>query len=85
MDSLAPKIFCNPKVQSRGWYWALPSRELKKSGKRELKIFGETLVLYRGESGKPFAIEAFCPHMGAHLKEGHVEGDSIRCALFLRA
>jgi 3-ketosteroid 9alpha-monooxygenase subunit A len=54
-----------------------------------VRYFGEDLVLYRGESGRVFLVEAYCPHMGTHLAKNttsyvvqdkiHVEGDSIRC------
>lgn len=74
------RIFGNPKVVPQGWFWALASRELRVGEKRELVLFGETLVLYRSAKGVVHAIGAFCPHMGAHLKEGKVEGESLRCA-----
>lgn len=79
MSPLFPQVFANPKVMSQGWYWALASQEIARGEKRELRIFGEYLLLYRGHSGKVYCIEAFCPHMGANLKEGTIEGDSIRC------
>ncbi len=62
-----------------GWYWALPSRELKKGQARALSMLGRELVVYRGEDGAARILDAFCPHMGAHLAEGRVEGTGIRC------
>jgi 3-ketosteroid 9alpha-monooxygenase subunit A len=54
-----------------------------------LRYFGRDFVLYRGASGKPHLLDAYCPHMGTHLginttsyvvKDGaHIEGESIRC------
>jgi 3-ketosteroid 9alpha-monooxygenase subunit A len=54
-----------------------------------LRYFGEELVAYRGESGKVYVVEAYCPHMGAHLAKNttsyivrdkeQVQGESIRC------
>lgn len=79
MSTLFPQVFANSKVMPHGWYWALASKKLSRGEKVEISIFGEKLVLYRGHSGQVYCIEAFCPHMGAHLKEGTIEGDSIRC------
>ena len=52
-------------------------------------FFGRDFALYRGESGRPGMLDAYCAHMGTHLTAGHsamivrngkqIEGDSIRC------
>src|SRR5262249_6118774 len=42
-------------------------------------FFGRELVLYRSTSGRVTALDAYCPHMGAHLAEGKVEGEALRC------
>jgi 3-ketosteroid 9alpha-monooxygenase subunit A len=54
-----------------------------------VRFFGQELVLYRGQSGRAYMVDAYCPHMGAHLAKNttsyvvrdniRVEGDSIRC------
>lgn len=75
----SPAIFNNPECLVEGWYWALRSAELKPKTARGLVFLGRELVVYRGASGMVSALDAFCPHMGAHLKEGMVEGDSLRC------
>jgi phenylpropionate dioxygenase-like ring-hydroxylating dioxygenase large terminal subunit len=80
MSNLADtKIFNNSNVIISGWYWALRASELRKGKATGIRLFGKELVVYRGESGRVYAIEAYCPHMGAHLKDGRVEGESIRC------
>lgn len=71
--------FNNPEVIVEGWYWALPSRELHRGQARGLRFLGRDLVLFRGDGGKIHALDAHCPHMGAHLKDGTVENDAIRC------
>jgi phenylpropionate dioxygenase-like ring-hydroxylating dioxygenase large terminal subunit len=44
-----------------------------------VSFIGKDLVLYRSQDGIVRALDAYCPHMGAHLCDGTVEGDSIRC------
>ena len=37
-------------------------------------------MVFRGESDEAHVLDAYCPHLGAHLGVGgRVEGDSIRC------
>jgi len=63
----------------RGWFIVAWSRELEESGVRPLKYFGTDLVLFRTEDG-PAVLDAFCPHLGAHLGIGGcVEDGAIRC------
>ena len=62
-----------------GWYWLLRSRELPPRRARAVTFLGRPLVLYRGDDGRAVALDAHCPHMGAHLAEGRVEGNAIRC------
>ncbi len=62
-----------------GWYWAIPSRELPVGAVRPVKLLGRDLAVFRSETGKVTAMDAHCPHMGAHLAEGRVEGEGLRC------
>ncbi len=73
------EVFNNTCVVTEGWYWIFASQDLWRKKAKGVSLFGRDLVLYRSESGKVRALDAYCPHMGAHLKEGKVEGDSIRC------
>ena len=45
-----------------------------------MKYFGEELILYRTESGEARLTEAYCPHLGAHLASGKVQGENLRCS-----
>jgi 3-ketosteroid 9alpha-monooxygenase subunit A len=77
-----------PNTFPRGWFIVAESSELDK-GPMAVRFFGQDLALYRGESGKPVLLDAYCAHMGTHLtastsamivKNGlQIEGDSIRC------
>ncbi|MFN6571654.1 aromatic ring-hydroxylating dioxygenase subunit alpha [Dendronalium sp. ChiSLP03b] len=71
--------FNNPTQFVEGWYWALPSSKLKVGRVKAVTLLGRNLAIYRGVSGQVVAVDAYCPHMGAHLAEGKVEGDGIRC------
>ena len=62
-----------------GWYWALRAAELKKGQARAINFLGRELVVFRGADGHVAALDAYCSHMGAHLAEGKVEADGIRC------
>lgn len=72
-------IFNSSTQFVEGWYWALPSRDLKVGRVKAVTLLGRNLAIYRGVSGRVVAVDAYCPHMGAHLVEGRVEGDGIRC------
>ena len=70
----------------RGWFMVARSGDL--GGEPiPLRMFGRDLALYRGDSGKPYLLDAYCPHMTAHLAaeqtssagETRIEGESIRC------
>ncbi|MAQ18752.1 MAG: 2Fe-2S ferredoxin [Sandaracinus sp.] len=46
---------------------------------RRFQVEGEAYVVYRGESGRVVVAPNACPHMGAELHEGRVEGDQVLC------
>jgi len=60
------------------WYVACMVDELgdKPLGRR---VCGERMVFYRGAQGKVSALEDFCPHRGAAMSLGYVEGDNLVC------
>ena len=63
-----------------GWYCLGLTRELPAGGLRALTFMGQDLVLFRTQSGAACAMEAYCPHLGAHLGYGGtVQGEAIRC------
>lgn len=77
-----------PQTYPRGWFIVAESSELDQ-GPMAVRFFGKDFALYRGESGKPIMLDAYCAHMGTHLTAGssamivqngeQIEGDSIRC------
>jgi len=63
-----------------GWFAVAFSRDLGPGEVQRVRYFDEELVLFRTRSGEPKVLDAYCPHLGAHLAEGgRVVGDSIRC------
>ncbi len=77
-----------PSLYPRGWFIVAEASQLD-AGPLALRYWGQDLALYRGESGRPVLLDAYCAHMGTHLtnstsavivKNGEqIEGDSIRC------
>jgi 3-ketosteroid 9alpha-monooxygenase subunit A len=72
----------------RGWFMIADASEVTQTP-QAIRFFGRDMVLYRGKSGRPVLLDAFCPHMRVHIarnttsyivKDGEqIEGDSIRC------
>jgi phenylpropionate dioxygenase-like ring-hydroxylating dioxygenase large terminal subunit len=46
---------------------------------QRIKMLGEELMLYRGQSGRPALMQLRCAHRSVALDYGRVKGDSIRC------
>ncbi|MDH3219630.1 MAG: aromatic ring-hydroxylating dioxygenase subunit alpha [Gammaproteobacteria bacterium] len=79
MSAARYRIFNRRDNIAEGWYWLLPARQVKPGQVRPVNILGLELAVFRGRSGRLAALDAYCPHMGAHLAEGNVEGDQLRC------
>jgi phenylpropionate dioxygenase-like ring-hydroxylating dioxygenase large terminal subunit len=76
-----PRLFNQPDQFAQGWYWALPSQDLKVGRAQAVTLLGRDLVIYRGAQGQPVALDAYCPHLGASLAPGQVSQGQIRCPL----
>jgi 3-ketosteroid 9alpha-monooxygenase subunit A len=65
---------------ARGWFVVSFSNELTINEVKPIRYFGQDLVLFRTAGGEAKVLDAFCPHLGAHLGHGGVvEGDALRC------
>lgn len=63
-----------------GWYAVSLSRELAPGEVKPLHYFDREIVLFRTESGEARLLDAYCPHLGAHLGHGgKVKGEHIAC------
>ena len=61
------------------WQPVFCSHELAAGRAVPIRILGEDLTLYRGESGTPHVIGFRCAHRKTQLSIGWVEGDCLRC------
>jgi 3-ketosteroid 9alpha-monooxygenase subunit A len=67
-------------VYPRGWFVVAFSEEIAVGEAKELRYFGEKLVMFRGEDGVVHVLDGYCAHMGASLGAGgKVVGNTIRC------
>ncbi len=65
---------------ARGWFVLMFSEELEPEQVMPIRRFGQELVLFRTASGEPKVLDAYCPHLGAHLGHGgKVVEESIVC------
>lgn len=71
--------FGNKTFLPEGWFWVMQSHELKVGAAKSASFFGRDLAVFRGQDGKVRGLDAYCPHMGAHLGDGIVEENSLRC------
>jgi nitrite reductase/ring-hydroxylating ferredoxin subunit len=63
-----------------GWFAVAWSRDLEIGQVLRLRYFGRELALFRTREGAPVLLDAYCPHLGAHLAVGgRVMGETLRC------
>jgi len=62
-----------------GWFAVAWSDEIGAGEVKALRALGRDLVLFRTAGGAAHVLDAFCPHLGAHLGGGAVEGEEIVC------
>lgn len=74
-----PQVFNSTARFLRGWYWVVETKNLKVGQVKPVRMLGRDLAVYRGEDGVAQVLDAYCPHMGAHLAEGKVQGTGLRC------
>lgn len=61
------------------WHPIAVSREVAKGKGKAVRLLGEDLALYRGESGEPHLVAGRCAHRLTFLHTGWIEGEEIRC------
>ena len=73
------KLFNNHNYFIEGWYWAMQTNKLPIGKVKAVNLLGKELAIFRNFDKQVIAVDAYCPHMGAHLAEGKVEGEGLRC------
>lgn len=63
------------------WYVVARSSDILSNNVFDGIIANRPFVIYRSEFNRLIALDAHCPHMGAHLRNATVVGDNLRCAL----
>jgi len=62
-----------------GWYVVGLSADVAPGEVRTVHYLGQEIVLFRTAGGVLSALDKTCPHLGAHLGGGRVDGDCLRC------
>ncbi|KAJ2941909.1 hypothetical protein O0L34_g10724 [Tuta absoluta] len=69
-----------PPPYPNGWFSVAESGNVTAGGVLAVDALGQNLCVYRGEDGVARCVDAYCPHLGAHLAiHGAVSGDCIEC------
>ena len=68
-----------PDRYARGWHCLGLAEDYKDGKPHTLNIFGTKLVAFQGEDGEISIIDGYCPHMGADLGLGEVQGNTVMC------
>ncbi|HEU0117488.1 MAG TPA: Rieske (2Fe-2S) protein, partial [Alphaproteobacteria bacterium] len=61
------------------WYYALPSKALKRGGMQGKLLLGEPVLFCRNDAGEVFALRDICPHRGMPLSYGSFDGKEVEC------
>lgn len=62
------------------WYRVARSSDVPRGAVLPVRYLGRDLVVWRGEDDEPHVMDAYCPHLGAHLGYGgRVAGCEIVC------
>ena len=67
------------KLLRQFWHPIALSSDVAMGKARKVRVLGEDLTLYRGESGRPYLVAGRCAHRCTVLHTGWVEEDQIRC------
>ena len=63
-----------------GWYALASSKEIGPGELVNQRFMNQEVVLFRTESGEICLMDAYCPHLGAHMGYGgRVNGEFIQC------
>jgi nitrite reductase/ring-hydroxylating ferredoxin subunit len=79
-DAAPHSLYSGVLPTPAGWYCLGATEDFPRRSVKTKRLAGREVVVYRTDDGHVAALDAHCPHLGAHLgRGGCVEGDSIRC------
>lgn len=61
------------------WWWPVAQVDEGAASPCPIQLLGERLVLWRNAAGELSCLTDRCPHRGARLSMGRVEGDTLQC------
>jgi 5,5'-dehydrodivanillate O-demethylase oxygenase subunit len=67
------------RFMRRFWMPVMRAEDLPAGQAKPIRIMSEDFAIYRGEGGQAQVVDYRCPHRGAQMHLGWVEGDDIRC------
>jgi 5,5'-dehydrodivanillate O-demethylase oxygenase subunit len=67
------------KFMRRFWMPVYRAEDLPTGQTKPIRVMSENFCVYRGDSGVAQVIDYHCPHRGAMMHLGWIEGDDIRC------
>ena len=59
-----------PDTLPTGWFQIAYSDQIRPGEVKPLEYFDTDFVMFRTEDGQLCVLDAFCPHLGAHLGHG---------------
>ncbi|NDV13793.1 Rieske 2Fe-2S domain-containing protein [Crenobacter caeni] len=68
-----------PTRYARGWHCIGVAADYRDGKPHTLDAFGTRLAVFADSQGKINVLDAYCPHMGADLSHGTIEGDLLVC------
>jgi nitrite reductase/ring-hydroxylating ferredoxin subunit len=70
--SLRLRLKAFPPPYPNGWVRVCSSLDLEGGAVKSISALGRELVAFRGADGRVGVLDAYCPHLGAHLGQGGV-------------
>lgn len=68
-----------PARYARGWHCLGIADDFRDGKLHTLNVFGSRLLAFADDTGKISVLDAHCPHMGADLSQGTLEGNRVVC------
>ena len=69
--------FNNPNVVVQSWYVAARSADVRPGQVKSFNLLNRRITLFRDEKRASHAVDARCPHLGADLGHGRMNGDEF--------